>query len=90
MALDLNKLSPDQISKGMSCKSLDEFKAFIKDEGLDVSDEEAQSFFEEMYNMELSDEELEAVASGGWWDECHIFKECKDYQMKVTHRRLKK
>ena len=74
MAFDINELTSEQILKGMACKSLDEFQAYVKGEGFDLDEAEAQAFFEEMYAMELSDEELTAVAGGLSWslrdDEC--------------------
>ena len=72
MAFDINELTPEQIQKGLACKSLDEFQSFVKDEGFDLDEAEAQAIFEEMYEMELSDKDLEAVAGGTSWG-------CKEY-----------
>lgn len=82
MAFDYKDLTPEQIQKGMACKSLDEFKAFVQSEGLDLDEAEAQALFEDMYEMELSAEELDAVAGGLPWDmpgdDCGT-KKCQSY-----------
>ena len=79
MAFDINELTPEQIQKGMACKSLDEFQAFVKTEGFDLNEEEAQAIFEEMYEMELSDEELMGVAGGKQWRDCEGGYVCTTY-----------
>lgn len=87
MAFDIHNLTPEQIQKGMTCKSLDDFKAFVKSEGFDLDDAEAQAIFEEMYAMELTDEELMGVAGGMEWCNCDSGHECTEFH---PHRRRKK
>lgn len=87
MAFDINQLTPEQIQKGMACKSIDEFKAFVEDEGFDLDEGEAEAFFEEMYATGLSDDELEAVAGGMDWCDCNTGHECTAFH---PHRRRKK
>ena len=89
MAFDVNDLTSEQILKGMSCKTLDEFQAFIKDQGFDLTEDEAQAFFEEMYATELTEEELDAVAGGGWCNKCETL-ECTDYVCEDHLRTRKK
>jgi len=80
MAFIFGELTPDQIQRGMACKSLGEFKAFVKGEGFDLDENEARALFEEMYEMELSDEEFEGVAGGVSWRDCDDEMEpCDDY-----------
>ncbi len=80
MAFDINTLTPEQILKGMACKSLDEFKAYVEAEGFDLDEAETQAIFEEMYETELSDAELMGVAGGKKWCGCDGDNECKRYQ----------
>lgn len=70
----------------MACKSLDDFHAFIKGEGLDLDEEEAQAIFEEMYEIELSDEELEALSGGIVWS-CEGQYECTTFEPRRRHRK---
>ena len=72
-------LTPEQIQKGMVCKSLDEFKSYVKGEGFDLDEAEAQAIFEEMYATDLSDDELEGVAGGMEWCDCNTGHECTDF-----------
>lgn len=82
MEFTFDDLTPEQIQKGMACKSLEEFQAFVKSEGFDLDEDEAQAIFEDMYEMELSSEQLDAVAGGLPWsmpaDDCGK-KQCKTY-----------
>ena len=80
-------LAPEQIQKGMACKSLDEFKSYVKGEGFDLDEAEAQAIFEEMYATDLSDDELEGVAGGMDWCDCNTGHECTEFH---PHRRRKK
>mgnify|MGYP002627532854 CR=1 FL=1 len=84
MAFNIDEMTPDQIHKGMACKSLEEFQAYVKEQGFDLDEKEAQAIFEEMFAMELSDEELDAVA-GGWDGRCSD-NDCVNY---TFHRRRK-
>lgn len=82
MAFNISDLTPEQIQKGMACTSLEEFQAFVKDQGLDLEEDEAQAVFEEMYERELSEDELDAVAGGEWCNKCGPLEEaenCTDY-----------
>ena len=88
MAFNINELTSEQIQKGMACKSLEEFQAFVKGQGFDLEEDEAQAFFEEMYEMELTDEELEAVAGGNYWDGTSA-EECPDYHDGRRRRKSK-
>ena len=74
MAFEIKDLTPEQIQKGMACKSLDDFHAFIKGEGLDLDEEEAQAIFEEMYEIELSDENTKITFP----KKLHVIKEVTD------------
>lgn len=66
MAIDFQDLSPEQIQRGMACKTLEEFKAFVGAEGLDLDDAETQAAFDEMNGMELSEDDLDNIAGGAW------------------------
>ena len=59
------EFTTEQIEKARNCKSLEEFKSLAKAEGLELSDEEANEYFNVTRGGELSDEELSAVAGGG-------------------------
>ena len=54
----------EQIQKAKNCKTLDDFKALAKQEGLELSEEEASEYFDATRTGELSDDELIAIAGG--------------------------
>ena len=54
------------INKLKSCKTVDELKTVAKEIGYELTDEEAQSYFEKLSMIgELSDDELGSVSGGG-------------------------
>lgn len=73
-----NKFTPELIEKARQAKSFEELLALAKENGLELTADEARDHFE-MINRsgELSDDELDNVAGGG----CHY----KDGRLVVTH-----
>ncbi|HAM15315.1 MAG TPA: hypothetical protein DCP91_05565 [Eggerthellaceae bacterium] len=76
MAINFDELSPEQIQKGMACKSLDEFREFALSEGFDLGEEESKAVFEQIYEAGLSDKQLDAIAGGTAWQD----NECTENQ----------
>ena len=70
-----NDLSPELIRKAQACKSADELLALAKENGIDVTAEEAQAYLEELSSQELSLDDLDAVA-GGFCRECYGIIAC--------------
>ncbi len=55
--------------KAKECKSAEELLAFAKENGLEMTADEAKVKFAEFHNVgELSDDELDAAAGGGCGD----------------------
>ena len=54
----------EQIQKAMECKSADELLALAKAEGVELTAEEAEKYFETLQTKELSLDDLDAVAGG--------------------------
>lgn len=60
-----NDFTPELIEKAKQAKSAEELAALAKENGIDISDDEAEEYFERLNNSgELSDEELNNVAGG--------------------------
>ena len=61
--------TPEMIEKAKAAKSADELLALAKENGTELTEEEAKAYFEQLNSKsgELSDDELDAVAGGG----CH-------------------
>ena len=62
----MNNLTPELIAKAKEAKSAEELLELAKENGVDLSEEEAKTCFEQLHaNAEVSDDELEAVSGGG-------------------------
>ena len=67
MAMEFSK---EQIEKASACKSVAELQELAKSEGIELNDEEAETYFAELNDVRVSDNELDEVAGG---------KNCKHY-----------
>lgn len=74
----MNNLTQEMIQKAKATKSIEELKALAKENGLELADEEAVDYYEQLHitTGELEDDELDNVAGGG----CHK----KDGRLIVT------
>lgn len=59
-------LTPELIAKAKAAASAEELLQLAKENGVELSEEEAKICFEQLHaNSEVSDDELEAVSGGG-------------------------
>ena len=73
------ELSKDMLGKAKEAKSPEQLSALAKENGVELTAEEAEEYFAQMHKEgELSDEELDHVSGGG----CHK----KDGRLIVTTR----
>ena len=62
-------MKEDIIVKAKSCKSVEELIALAKENGAEITSEQAEEYFKSMHNSgEISDEELDNVTGGGCYD----------------------
>ena len=62
----MNNLTPELIAKAKAAKNTEELLELAKENGVELSEEEAKTCFEQLHaNSEVSDDELEAVSGGG-------------------------
>jgi predicted ribosomally synthesized peptide with nif11-like leader len=62
----MTNLTPELIAKAKAAKSAEELLELAKENGVELSEEEAKTCFEQLHaNAEVSDDELEAVSGGG-------------------------
>ncbi len=54
----------EQIEKAMACKSVDELLTLAKSEGVELTREQAETYFSQLRMNELTAEELAKVAGG--------------------------
>ena len=57
-----NELTKEQLEKALACETAEELMKLAKDEGFELTKEEAEAFMAEMDDFELDDEK--AVAGG--------------------------
>ncbi len=61
-----HKFTPEQVEMAKATKSPEELMSLAKENGLELSKEHADAYFEQLNaSGELSDEELDNVAGGG-------------------------
>ena len=62
----MKNLTPELIEKAKTAKSAEELLALAKANNVDITEEEAKTYFEQLNaNGAVSDDELDAVAGGG-------------------------
>ena len=58
------ELTPALIRKAMACNSAEDVLALAKENGIEITREEAEAYLEEISGSELSDDLLEMVSGG--------------------------
>ena len=63
----MKSLTPELIEKAKAAKSAEELLALAKENNVELTEEEAKTYFEQLNaNGAVSDDELDAVAGGGF------------------------
>ena len=63
-----NEITKEVLAKAMKCETADELAALAKEEGFDITKEEAEASLEEMKDIELNETMLKKVAGGGCYE----------------------
>ena len=58
MGINKNELTAEQIRKAMECENAKELMEYAKSEGMDITEEEAEGYLEELSDIELDKENL--------------------------------
>ncbi|MBQ4274454.1 MAG: hypothetical protein IJB94_05750 [Clostridia bacterium] len=62
----MNNLTPELIAKAKAAKNTEELLELVKENGVELTEDEAKTYFEQLNaNGAVSDEELDAVVGGG-------------------------
>ena len=64
MPIDKSKITKEMLAKAAMCQTADDLIALAKDNGIDITREEAESYLDELENVELDKETLDKVAGG--------------------------
>ena len=68
--INKNELTKEQIEKAMACETAEELMKLAKEEGFELTKEEAEAYMAEMEDVDLDEERLEQVAGGGCYMRC--------------------
>ena len=78
MEINKNELTAEQIKKAMECENAKELMEYVKSEGMDITEEEAEAYLDELSCIELDKENLDKVAGG--YNVCENYgKACPSY-----------
>ena len=64
MPINKNELTKEMLAKAMQCKTADELMELAKEEGYDITKDEAEEYFVELSDVELDSEKLKNIAGG--------------------------
>ena len=68
MSINKNEITKEMVAKAMKCETADELAALAKEEGFDITKEEAEAYLGEMKDIELDETMLKKVAGGGCYE----------------------
>ena len=64
MPINKNEITKEMIEKAMQSKSAEELMALAKNEGIELTKEEAEAYMAELADVELDGKEMKNVAGG--------------------------
>ena len=64
MPINKNEITKEMLKQALECKTAEDLIAFAKTEGVDLTKEEAEAYFDELSECELKDGELKHIAGG--------------------------
>ena len=69
MSINKSELTEEVLQKAIHCKDADELVALAKEQGKEITKEEAEAYLKELEDYELDEETLQKVAGGALlWD----------------------
>ena len=64
MPINKNEITKEMLEKAMQCKTVEDLIACAKSEGVELTKEEAEAYFDELSEYELKDGDLKHIAGG--------------------------
>ena len=72
-----NEISKELLAKAQACETPEELLKLAKENGVELTKEQAEAFIAEGTTVDLSDEDMAKVAGGVNWS-CAIKGDCND------------
>ena len=69
MPVNTNELKKEQIQKAMACETAEELMALAKNEGIELTKEEAEAYMAELADVDLDRGTLKKAAGGSKYDD---------------------
>ena len=66
MKINGKEISKELMAKAMQCDTPEELVKVAKDEGFELTAEQAEAYLSEMEEIDLSSEQMKQVAGGGY------------------------
>ena len=66
--INTTELSKELIAKAMQCENADELIEVAKEEGIELTQDEAEAYLAELEDVELDSADLKQVAGAGGWN----------------------
>ena len=79
MPIDKNMITQEMVTAAMQCKDADELVRLAKENGFDITKDEAEAYMAELADVELDGKELRSVAGGGCYADCGGDNMCSTY-----------
>ena len=70
MPIDKTKITQEMVTATMQCKDADALMTLAKENGFDITKEEAEAYMAELADVELDEKQLTKVAGGGCYPDC--------------------
>ena len=64
MPIDKSKITKEMLAKAAQCETAEQLIALAKDEGFEITKDEAEAYFAELANVELDEKALRNIAGG--------------------------
>ena len=70
MTIDKNMITQEMVAAAMQCKDADALVMLAKENGFDITKDEAEAYMAELADVELDEKQLTKVAGGGCYPDC--------------------
>ncbi len=70
MKINGKEIPKEVLAKAMTCDTPEELVKLVKEQGVEITAEQAEAFLSQLDEVDLDSEQLRQVAGGGYWRDC--------------------